>query len=136
MLETPHPFDGLHEPRVRARAGDGEHLHHAEQERWQVDERKHTRAEAIPYPAWRALGEDEREVHEQRRQEENRDFVGPEEDPVETIEATAVREREDPEERDRQPEEVKRRLVARPTNAHRGTDQQAKKADAGEHEVD
>ena len=86
-------------------------------------------------PAPRPLREDQREVEEQRRQQQDRRDVAPVEDPVETIEAAAEREGENAKERDRQPEEMQRGLIARPPQADGAADQQREDADAGEQEI-
>jgi hypothetical protein len=63
-------------------------------------------------------------MHEQRRQDQRGHRVRPVEDFVEGIEATAERVRKHAEKRDRQPEEVHRRLVGRSPEADRRADQQ------------
>src|SRR6185503_8312124 len=83
-----------------------------------IDERNDDTADATGGPAPGALGKDQREVEEQRRQQQHRHRVAPEEHPVETIEPAAEREGEDPEEGDREPEEMQRRRVARPPQAY------------------
>src|SRR6185503_7210523 len=87
-------------------------------------------------PAPWTVGEDEREMQEQRRQREDRDRVGPVEDPVQAIETAAEREREDAEEGDGKPEEMQRRRIARAAQSHGGADQQRERSDRGEHEVE
>jgi len=75
-------------------------------------------------------------VQQQRRQQRERDRVTPVERPVKAIERAVEREREDAEERDAQPEEMQRRLIARPAQAHRAADQKREEADCREHEID
>ena len=74
-------------------------------------------------------------MEQQRRQQREGDRVTPVERPVEAIERAVEREREDAEERDAEPEEMERRLIARTPQAHRGADQQREQADRGEHEI-
>ena len=76
-----------------------------------------------------------REVQQERRQEREGDGVAPVEDPVETIEGTVEREREDAEERDAEPEEMQRRLIARAAQPHRRAHHQREEPHRGEHEI-
>ena len=94
------------------------------------------RPDRAAHPAARPLGEDQREVQEERRQQQDRDRVRPVEDPVEPIEPAVEREGEGAEEREAQPEEVQRRLVARTAKPHRRADDQREDADGREHVVE
>ena len=136
-LEAVEPGDGADQPRRilggaqqhrRAEGADGNRRH--------VEERPAAMREPGQRARARPLGEDQAEMDEQRRQEQRRDLVGPVEHPVDAVEAAREREREHAEERDRQPEEMQRRLVAGAPRAHGGADQQRKDADGGEHVVE
>ena len=86
----------------------------AQQERRQVDQRQRPpRPIGVRTQALRTLGEDQREVEEQRRQQQQRADVGPVEDPVEAIEPAAERERR----RRRRTRPRARRSAARPDRA-------------------
>ena len=74
-------------------------------------------------------------MQKERRQQQDRHDVAPIEDPVEAIEPAAEGEREHAEERDGEPEEVQRRLVARTPKAHDAADQQREDANAREQEI-
>ena len=80
-------------------------------------------------PRLRALGKHEREVQEERRQDEPRHQVGPLEEVVEPIVAAARRERQHAEERDGQPEEVQRRRIVRAPQPDRRADHDREDAD-------
>jgi len=74
-------------------------------------------------------------MQQQRRQHRDRDRISPVEEPVEPIERSGEGEREPPEERDAQPEEVERGLIARPAQPHRCADQQREEPNRREHEI-
>jgi hypothetical protein len=98
------------------------------------DDERGARGAARPPP--RPFRKIQREVQEQRRQQQDRHFVGPEEDPVEPVEAPAEREGEDAEEGSGKPEEVQGGGVARPPQAYGAADQQREHADRREHEIE
>ena len=81
------------------------------------------------------LREHEGEMQQQRRQQRERDRVAPVEDAIERVERTGKREREDAEERDADPEEVQRRLIARAPQAHGAADEQREQPDGSEHVI-
>ncbi len=83
-------------------------------------------------PAVLTLGEDEGEVHEQRRQRQHRHDVAPVEHPVQAIQPAAVGEATDAEKRDGQPEEVQGRRIARALHTHRAADEQREDGDRRE----
>ena len=104
--------------------------------RRQIHELPQPAAERAGRPRPRTLREEEREVQEERRQQEHRHRIGPVEEPVETIEAAAEREGRPAEEGRREPEEMKRRRVTRPAQAHDGANQQREQADRCEDVVE
>ena len=110
-------------------------LRDEEKQRRQVEDGQQRAAVVALRPAVRPLREDEREVHEEGRQHQERNGIAPEEHPVQQIEAAAVRERERAEERDRQPEEVQRRLILRPAQPDRRADHQREETDAREGQI-
>ena len=127
-----------HARRQGAAAGsarDDRHARPPQQQRRQVRKRQQRAARVGHRPRVGPIREDQGEVQEHRRQRQQRHHVGPVEEPVERVELPAVREGHHAEESDRQPEEMERRLVAGPPQAHRGADQQREDADAGEHVV-
>jgi hypothetical protein len=87
-------------------------------------------------PPARSLREDESEVQEERRQYKHRDRIRPVEEPVETIEASAEGERENPEERDAEPEKMQRRGITRPAESDGRADEQRENADRGEEVIE
>jgi hypothetical protein len=62
-------------------------------------------------------------VHEEWSDKQNRNFICPKEDPVQTIEATGERESEYTEKGDSQPEEMQGRLMAGASNPNSRTDE-------------
>ncbi len=131
-----NPEDVREERRVHGRAGHRDHTREAEQRRRQIQERQQPMPHRAADPAARPLGELQREMQEERRQQQNRHGVGPVKDPVEPIEPPVERERECPEERETEPEEVQRRFVTWTAIAHGGADDQREDADGREHVVE
>ena len=121
ILGRPHQHDG-------AQRADGDRRH--------VEQRPAAMRQAGERARAGALGEDQAEVHEQRRQEQRGDLVGPVEDPVDAIEPAREREGEHAEERHGEPEEMQRGLVVGAAGAHRGADQQREDADRRQHVVE
>ena len=117
-------------------ADERQHARAAEHRGRQVDGRQPAREVHRVALVVRALGEHQGEVQEQRRQQEQGDHVGPVEGPVHAIEAPAEREREDPEERHAQPEEVEGGLVVGPTGPDGRADEQREDADARQQVVE
>ncbi len=108
----------------------------AKQQRRQIDERQQRAPGLGAHPAVRPLGEHQREMEEERRQQQHADDVSPVEDPVERVELAGKRQRHHAEERHRQPEEMQTRLVVRAAKAHAGADQEREDADRREHRVE
>ena len=81
------------------------------------------------------LGEHQREVQEQRRQQRHRHGVAPVERPVKAIERAVEGERERTEERHAEPEEMKRGLIARAPEPHGCADDEREEPDSRKHEV-
>ncbi len=104
----------------------------AEQHRGHVEQRQQRARVLAARPAAGTLGEHQREVHEERRQQQHRHDIAPVEDGVEQIEAAAEREREDAEERDREPEEVQRRLILWTAQTNTGADGEREESNRGE----
>ena len=107
----------------------------AEQQAGKVQERQKRPAGVAARPGVGPFGEHQREVHEQRRQQQHRDDVRPVEHPVQRIEPPGKRKREHPEKRDRQPEEVQRGLVVGPAEPHARADEQREDPDRREHVI-
>ncbi len=101
----------------------------SEQERGHI-EGGHGRTPGIRlHPGLRPIGEDQSEMQKQRGQREPRDDIGPPEEIVQAIELAAGVKGKGAKERDGQPEEVQRRLISRPAQAHRGADEHREDAD-------
>ena len=112
-----------------------DHARHAEHHGRRVGDDRHGAIE----PASRAaapLGEDPREVEEERRQRQDGDDVGPVEHPVQPVQPAAEREGQDAEERGRQPQEVQGGRIARPAQAHRAADEQREDRHRRQHVVE
>jgi hypothetical protein len=99
-------------------AADHPGANDAEQSRRHVEQGHRRAPRRRPDPRRRPLGKHEREVQEQRRQDEPRDEIGPLEEVIERVVPAARREREHAEKRNREPEEVQRRRIARPPEPH------------------
>jgi hypothetical protein len=126
--------------RREERSGDGasrerRNLRAPDQKRGQVQRGKQRPSRLALHPGLRPLGEHERKVHEERRQEQPRDDVSPVEEAIERVEAAAEREREHAEKSDRQPEEMQRGGIGRAPQPDRRADEQREHADAREHEI-
>ena len=74
-------------------------------------------------------------MHEERGQQQGGHLVGPEEDPIEAVVPAGVREREDTEERDGQPEEMQCRLMSGPLDTDGRTDEQSEQTDRREQKI-
>ena len=122
--------------RVERRARDGDDAGEAEKHRRHIQQGQERAPHRRADPAARAFGKDQREMQEQRRQQQQRHDVGPVEEPVEAIEPTVERESDGPEEGQAQPEKVQRGFVAVTPVPDTGADEQREDAHHGEHEVE
>ena len=120
-----------HDP-LRVAAHERGHSRGEEQKGRQVQERKGGAAGFGMRPAVGTFGEHQREMDDERRQQQRAHHVRPVDDPVERVEAAAERKRQHAEEGNGQPEEVERRLIVRTAEADAGADEQRKNADRGE----
>jgi hypothetical protein len=126
--------DGLDDtperPRLLARGE--ERLAHRRRPR--QHQRRHVQRRHQPQAlsAKATLGEGQAEVHEHHRQEEQREVVGPEQDPVGQRELPGVGRRIDEEEEDADAVEVQRPPVGRPPQHHHRAHDQAEEADEGQ----
>ena len=137
VLQPPEGFKGPGQPRARrVLPHQDDNLSTTEQQRRQVQQREEPGTQLTAHPPGRPLGKREREMHEQRWEQQDRHFVGPVEHPIQTVQPTAVREGKDAEERHRQPEEVQCRLIARPAHSHRRANEEREEADRGQHTID
>ena len=107
---------------------DDEHAEAAEYRGRHVEQCQNRPPGAGIRPLVRPFGKDEREVQEERRQEQARHQIGPLEEIVESIVAAARREREHAEERDREPEEMQRGRIVRSPEADGRSDRQRENA--------
>ena len=135
-LEPVEGGDHREQLRVAIEPRDRHHARAAHDERGQVDQRQEAGAERRADALARALREHQGEMQEHGRQGKQRHHVGPVEDPVEPVEPARKREGEDAEERHRQPEQVQRRLVARPAQAYPCPDHEREDPDRGEDEIE
>ena len=137
QLERVEERDHAHEiGRVGARAHECKHPRRHENARGQVDRRQPARQHGAVAVRLRPLGKHESEVQEQRRDHRQRHRVGPVKKPVDAIEAAGEREREGAEKRDREPEEVQRRLIEGPPGPNRGAHEEREDPDRGEHVIE
>ena len=135
-LEPVERGDDREQAGVAVQPRDGQHARAAHDQRGQVNQRQEAGAERRADPLACPLREHQREVQEHRRQGEQRHHVGPVEQPVEPVEPSGKRKREHAEERHRQPEQVERRLVARPAQADPGADHQREDPDRRQDEIE
>ena len=133
QLEGVEQVDEAHEVvRIDAGTGERDHPRQPQHRRRQINRREPPRQHRRVAPRVRTLGKDQGEVHEQRRQQQQRDHVGPVEEPVHAIEPAGEGEGERAEEGHRQPEEMQRRLIERAARPHGRADQQGEDPHRGE----
>ena len=135
VLQAPDPLDDLQEAGSVLRTEHGPRLHETEHHRRCVHEGQDGMPEPPAKPARGALRKHQGEVHEERGQQQDGHFVRPEEDPVETVVATGVRECEHAEERNGQPEEMERCPMPRTLDPDRRADEQTEQSNRCKHEV-